>query len=281
MLGFRKKYKTESEHLENESRRNFLKSAGKGALVAGLTGTGFLKPENALAYDLSNLPPGFQICKDQVLVNVYIMMLRGEHTKIDIIKGALIHNGKLGDVHTGFVDNSTPLVEPAYWFTVCNYNYKFQSNGLNGILSMDHGTNSFLENIKNNHKAMYNWSRGINMYFRTWINKDYNPSVTETETYLLRAIFTAAGRSEGEVEDYKKLDLVMKERYLQGVMQNLSKENYTNKLIAAWSSFFITDHFYRIEKKGVNTMLYYNEAEQKTKKILGHPIRGPPHYPGI
>ena len=70
MLGFGKKYRTEHDNLENESRRDFLKSAGKGALALGLTGTGFLKSEDTLAYDLSNLPPGFQIYKDQTLLNV-------------------------------------------------------------------------------------------------------------------------------------------------------------------------------------------------------------------
>lgn len=69
---------------------------------------------------------------------------------------------------------------------------------------------------------MYNWAKGINLYFRTWVasNKRYGSQI-ETEDYLLKSIFTAAGISEYDVENYKKLDLAGKEARLREVMEAL------------------------------------------------------------
>lgn len=228
----RKKYTTQTESID-PSKRDFLKTAGKGALAAGLIATGFLKTETAHAFDLANLPPGFQIVKDDALIHAYISML----------STGLYDRGRIKDILTrygGWVQDvlkkETPLTEPAYWFTVNYYNYKYQTNGIYGMIghSVEDMASKF--NLSPN-SSMYNWANGINMYFRTWVSKNYG-SPLETETYLLRAIFTAAGRSESEVENYKTFDLTNKERCLQGVMNDLSKQNHTNQLIAAWSSFF-------------------------------------------
>jgi len=198
-------------------RREFLKLGVKGALAVGLAGTGFLKFEPAFAFDLSDLPPGFQFCKDQVLVNVYIMMLRGETNSSHIIKGALTRNGREGNVHTGFVRNETPLTEPAYWFAVNYYNYKFQHHGPTGMIgnSVEQLTSGF--QVGNN-SPMFFWAKGINMYFRTWVDTDKRyGSASETETHFLKAIFTAAGRSEGEASVFQTFSTTEKEPTLRRI----------------------------------------------------------------
>ena len=53
-------------------RRYLIISIGKGTLATGLFGVGLLSPKSASAFDLSNLPPGFQIVKDQALIHAYI-----------------------------------------------------------------------------------------------------------------------------------------------------------------------------------------------------------------
>ena len=62
------------------------------------------------------------------------------------------------------------------------------------------------------------------MYFRTWVASDKRyGSAPETESNLLKAIFTAAGRSETEVEAYQQLGLSGKESKLREVMADFDR----------------------------------------------------------
>lgn len=211
---------TTQTQLTDQSRRDLLESVSKGLMATALIGAVLLEHENANAFDLSNLPPGFQICQDQVLVNVYIMMLRGEYNNDAVIKGALIGNGRMGNIHTGFVNDNTPLTEPAYWFAVNYYNEKYQQYGNGGMIYLNH-VPGFNEIKKN--PPMYNWVLGIGNYFGSWLARNRTSTPIETETYLLKAIFTAASRSESEAEAYKALDLSGKENKLRELMSDFDR----------------------------------------------------------
>ena len=278
------KYQTATEKLEAQvdtGRRGFLKKMLGLGIGSAIGGTGFLKSEEILAESLNILPPGFQICPDDKLVQVYLIMLQNNpNYDSEMVKKRLTM--KTGLASQNVMEN-TPLTEPAYWFTVNHYNYKYQNQGTYGMIDKVEFLAPKFNVIPNS--PMYNWAKGINMYFRTWVDKESQRygSTIETETYLLRAIFTASGKSESEVEDYKKLDLQLKERKLQEMMSNLEKQNHTNQLIAAWSSFMYGNHEARkLNNKGVTDegKLMNAIIEIPLRKYIPK-IRGPPYYPGI
>ena len=201
MLGFGNKYKTETEHLENNSRRDFLKSTSKGALVLGLTGTGFLKSEDALAYfEMKNLPPGIQIIKDEALITAYGSMIYGGYNE------SRIYNilTRTGGWIEGNMKKETPLLEPGYWFILNHYDYKFQSQGNRGIITADKLPIS-LSDLERKNLPMFYWNKGISMYSKTWADNIYrnkHGSSQETEIYLARAFILASGRPEQDYEPF-------------------------------------------------------------------------------
>ena len=265
---------------ENISRRSFMQKLfglGAGALVGG---TGTLYSDDAKAYDIKSLPPGFwpEVCRDDMISGLFGEMYfgLGNLTQWEI-KDRLMR--KIG-LESKQVKENSPFTEPAYWFTVNYFNSKFQQRGEDGEIYLS--SLKFYNQVKSKNPAMHNWALGIGNYFATWVDRNKKRrDINATETYLLLAIFTAAGKNESEVHEYMKYDLTMKERKLQEIMKNLEKQDFTNQLIAAWSGFILVSHFHHIEAKGPNSMLYYTEVEQKTKKMIGSPIRGPPHYKGI
>lgn len=268
-----KEYRTESDKLDNPGRRNFLGTTAKGALAIGLAGTGFLKSEIALAADEADytLPPGFWLgktCNNKELIEIFKAMYKGGS-----VNGDRYGNNTLPQIKRELETNIGFTNEPAYWFTKDYYNYKWQNGGTRGMIDTDRTISKF--NINKN-SAIYNWAKGINMYFRTWVDSDKNyGSPMETEIYLLKAIFTASGRNENIINDYRILDFPNKERFLQGIMKDLEKQNKTNQLIAAWSSFFL------VASVGVNNkneaLIINDTIEIPLRKYIPK-IRGPPNY---
>lgn len=260
------------EKPQSTSRRSFLQKLfglGAGAVIGS---SGMTISNEAKAYDMKSLPPGFwpEVCKDDMISGLFGEMYfgLGNLTQWEI-KDRLMR--KIG-LESKQVKENSPFTEPAYWFTKDYFNYKFQQRGSDGMIDIENL--KFYNQVKSKNPAMYNWSKGINMYFKTWVDsrKKYG-SINDTETYLLLAIFTAAGKNESEVHEYMKYDLTMKERKLKEVMTALEKKDFTNQLIAAWSTYFLTQHYDWQKLKDGDIV---HEIIVK-KKILPK-IRGPPHY---
>jgi len=205
-------------------RREFMRgmlALGLG-VATGALGTAFSNDAKA-AVTNEILPPGFQICRDTVLRRVYLMMLDNRPLyESEKIKGALVRNGKIGDVNTGFIKAETPLTEPAYWFAVEYYKWRYVNGDSSSIRDFNYLLTPFYNNVKSN-PTMYNWSEGISMYFKTWVAKKQTGNPIETERFLLKAIFTAAGRSEAEVDEYRQRDLAGKEAKLKEVMADFER----------------------------------------------------------
>jgi len=202
-------------------KRGFIKTIfglGAGYFVGGF---GVLNSEDAKAYDTKDLPPGFQICQDSALVIAYVSMISNHgYSSTERVKDVLTRSG--GWVE-GNMKKETPLTEPAYWFT-----FYYHNNIYNRHYPIDMYQTLSKFSVRNN-TPMYSWAIGIGNYFTTWVTKsdikikDKQRDIDLTEDYLLKAIFTAAGRSESEVDEYRQRDLAGKEAKLKEVMADFER----------------------------------------------------------
>lgn len=264
---------------QSTSRRSFLQKLfglGAGAVIGS---SGMTISNDAKAYDMKSLPPGFwpEICKDDMISGLFGEMYfgLGNLTQWEI-KDRLMR--KIG-LESKQVKENSPFTEPAYWFTVNYFNSKFQQRGSDGEIYLS--SLKFYPQLKSRNPAMHNWALGIGNYFATWVDRSKKyASINNTETYLLLAIFTAAGKNESEVHEYMKYDLTMKERKLKEIMNSLEKRDFTNQLIAAWSSFFLANHYWTLDNNSEylkQKNLINKTIEVPLRKYIPK-IRGSPFY---
>ena len=74
-----------------------------------------------------------------------------------------------------------------------------------------------MDKLKSQNLPLFYFANGNQYYFLTWVVKRRSNS-KEVEENLLKSIFTAAGKSEAEVDAYLQLDMAGKERVLRDVM---------------------------------------------------------------
>lgn len=157
------------------------------------------------------------------------------------------------------IQPETKFTSPAYHYLCAKMN---ESSGVKKLL------------YKKN-KPLYHFSEGIAYYFITYVKQNGNYK-SEVEYNLLASIFTAAGRPESDVKGYLNMEYNDKIKYIQGWAKDIKKKNSNEQLIVAWSSFFLTNHYNIIKKKGEHDIMF--DVEVYSKKIVGFPIRGPPAY---
>ncbi len=243
------------EEQKGITRRKFIGGALAGAV--SIITPGFIK--NAFAG--SSLPPGIAISTQAIKTSWHFLQDKN-YAAVESYMG--LSAKKYQDY--SFDINNEPKNEPATYL----------------ILAMISRTRGAYGNLPESDPMML-WASGIGGYVSHYImhkgeKYDAQQMQEKIETPFLSAIFKCAGRSSSDVRGYFLMSDTQKEQFLSGVMNNLESAPKREQLIAAWGSFFLTRHFEKIEGSGKNTMLYYNQLEQKTKKILGSPIRGPPHY---
>lgn len=265
---------------ESMSRRSFVQKLFGLGLGAAISGTGTVYSNDANA-ESNEVPPGIEEAakRDPAIKTAYQYwhypqwLNSYNSSSKDIVQYILNGYNPTGKVVHTKILSETPYLEPAYWFLSAE---------------MSNGTISGKE-IRNKNLPLSYFAAGIGNYFTAWVeghrNREYHPEVFKerTEDYLLKSLFTSAGESEDKVGIYKGYSLELKKRYLQTkIMKNLETTSYNNQLVAAWSSFFLTNHYRymefnvnnKYEKDGDNINLF---IEKPLRKYIPQ-IRGPPYY---
>lgn len=271
----------------DKDRRDFLKQGKNLGIAAAGIALG-LKPDTVQAFNSnisfkhSDLPPGILIVRDKNLVNIFAELYfsngslkfqyDGSKRETDIKWYLLSVGDKL------IIQKNTPLTEPAYWFTLNYFNY-FYGRKERITIDMINDIKFYKDKIKKENPAMNEWEEGISWYFSNWLYKS-KKEPQKVEEHLAKSIILAAGRDD----DYKVLINAIEKQdmsYIQGLMSSLEKRSYEDKLIAAWSSFYMTLHEFRktnSRNKNYN-FIRYNIEEPLIEKKITPKIRGPPHYP--
>ena len=233
----------------------------------------------------SHIPPGFKHCRDDGVLYAY-QLWHGldsspdpAHTDKEYAAMVMRLTDKLPQ-QLSIDSSSTPFKEPAYWFLEQEMNPQYESNYK-------------YEDIKKRNVPLANFASGISTYFHAWVRPqtqrdDIYDYKSWTEEYFLKSIFTAAGRTEKDAEGFRELeDMGERERILQGLMSELKKKSFDEQLAAAWSSCWLTNHYF-LEGKADSLGNLMNEFEVNLRKHgknkynleSGNPlkIRGPPYY---
>ena len=279
------------------SRRNFLKKLGLGlvaATAAPMTIPSLNKDAEAYysVYNYKNLPPGIKKCRDKEIINAYVMYRASGglddnvyYKGIDVVaifEGIMhISDTQYFPLEFGEVRDSTPVIEPAYWY-LCAW--------------ADEPYFPIMDEVKKKNPILNDFSNGIYNYFAQWIyyNKGYYGM--KTEDNLLLSIFGAAGYDKKKkLDEYYKANFdgkkeiiletadVFKNMYINPKPDQIN-DNYDRALTAQWASFWLTRHYSRTYgKNGKLPLLIWAELEQKPFMKMNNGkidmrIRGPPYY---
>jgi len=217
----------------NKTRRDFIKTtlAGAGLAVLGLQPYERAQAGGSYSY----LPPGFRpdTCKDPMLIQAFENMYFNKTRWMSDTKDILMRKGDIGFN----LKENTPQTEPAYWFAIDYFNFKFQNSNERGIIDFDRDIK--IKPKKNSN--MWYWLKGNGSYFSTWVDSSWGGKSSDVELYLTKAIVGSAGLKgrDGELrEAIKNLDENAK--ILKAIQQGLAKASLVDKKIAGWSSFILT-----------------------------------------
>lgn len=214
------------------------------------------------------------------------------------------------------ISPSTPSIDPGYhvvaalvWSKMINNNL-LKKEGINVKISHENK----IKNISD--KNMINFALAISYYNKVWNIKNriktdlgwkrFNPK-NDIEKPFLSAIFGSAGINTNQHNTLRNQKLTQmgyssdyptqetdadnlaqfymnlpdnryKKLILDETIENLQKLNKNSKeiLIAAWSSFWLTNYYDLSFEKEIGDITYKLEREIRNK--LDHPIRGPPYY---
>ena len=265
----------------NPQRRSALKTIAATTLLTTASnpliellnatfGKTLLQPSEAKAqYNYDNIPPGIATCRDKAIEQAFVLA-RDPNSFYNSVRQIAIFEGILGITDESYyptefmtVKNDTPYIEPAYWFLCAMENdYSYKTN----------------QKLKEKNPILFDFSRGIIDYFHEFIYSGY-PDL-KTEDNLLKAIFGAAGYDkEKKLKEYHDGDFKEKTRIIKATAKSLLNlkvdpklnqinDNYDKRLIAQWSSLFLTA-YYRMtySEKERNGNLINNFIEKPLRKI--------------
>ncbi len=259
------------------TRRGFLKTGATALGVTALAASGVLAgAEKALAWQSHDLPPGFwdENLHDFIVQSCFYDMYKGHglyRQPAVTIKRRLIRDfGIKGEQ----IKAETPFKEPAYWFTVLYYNHMFDNDG--NIIDFIRDVGDTVKQVEKQNPAMYEWINGISGYFDKWVKNRYI-SPDDIEKYLTQSFVLCCGRPEYEYKELiRRVEDLQDDGYIKGIINSLKAQTYENRLLAAWDGYFLTmNRGLNDNKKDKN---FYYSLEAPAARILGQPIRGPPHY---
>ena len=183
-----------------------------------------------------------------------------------------------------------PRIEPAYWVLI-QLIWKIGARRRIPSFSIAGG----LENDPDCY-GIDKFAVGMNAYGHRWIyDNGYYPNYYNIDKYFLRAIFFSAYFDSNEAEwlakDFVETEsLDVKRRLIDDAMSALQRlkpkksfeksesprDVYNRWLVAAWSSFWLTNHYDLIKEKRIGDLTY--DLEKLMRKVLRFRIRGPAYY---
>jgi len=240
-----------------------------------------LKLQNSMnLFARSNVeyPPGIANCRDSAVKDAYYYLVKyGDNRANRFYTGfqmaqTILRDRMIGNDHymtAREIRTNTPLIEPAYWFVCAKAN-----------IGPDR---SIYPILKKRNPALYWFKEGLGDYFQQWIhNKGYNSLKKNIETEFLKSIFFAANYTETEVETgvkrYLKSNIKEREQKLKQIMKiyrsyeidptaNKINDNYDKLLTAAWSSYFLTEHYFKMGGRSKKTMTMFNLENHGFKNL--------------
>lgn len=245
----------------------------------------YINPQNeihlgeaeAINYKFKDLPPMFQITKDESLRNIFAMMYFNRHPDANLMDMKKSLLGEHTHYITGCIKPETPLVDPAYWLAVFYFNrYSTDSNIYISTSDLKH----IEKKVKTQKPAMWEFQEGLAKYFKIWLNGGRDdPRIIEED--FAKSFVLACGRPESEYSALiERIEIQTNDSYIQGLMSTLKNRSPEDQLLAGSTIFMLTLNSYKTtkNKNAKYNFMRYKIEEPLINKGVTPRIRGKPHY---